>query len=192
MSGLLRKYGVPVDEIAGVVAVSTLPAIWSFLWSPLADAGLRRRTCLLLSALVSGITAAAAVLSVHGSLSWLTAMLFSMNAFAGLLGAANGALLTAMPEFLHGRAAGWYNAGNLGASAIGGGVVIWLADNAALPVVAVAVALVTVLPALGAFLIKEPMPAWRAIGPQISGLVHDLREVFLARRTWIGLVFFRQ
>jgi PAT family beta-lactamase induction signal transducer AmpG len=190
MPYLLRKYGVPVDQIAGVVAVSTLPSIWSFLWSPLADAGLRRRTCVLLSALVSGIAGALAILSVHSSLAWLTLLLFSMNAFAGLLGAANGALLTAMPGFLHGAAAGWYNAGNLGAGAIGGGVVIWLADNAALPVVAVAVAAAIVSPALAAFLIKEPVPARRAIGPQISGLIHDLRGVFLARRTWIGLVFF--
>jgi len=31
MPYLLRKNGVAVDQIAGVVAISTLPAIWSFL-----------------------------------------------------------------------------------------------------------------------------------------------------------------
>ncbi len=190
MPYLLRKYGVPVDQIAGVVAISTLPAIWSFLWSPLADAGLRRRTCVLLSALISGLTGAVAILSVHGPLAWLTLLLFLMNAFAGLLGSANGALLTAMPVFLRGTAAGWYQAGNLGIGAIAGGAVIWLADHAAPPVVALTVVASTILPALAAFLIEEPMPLRRAIGPQISGLAKDLHEVFLARRTWLGLVFF--
>jgi len=56
--------------------------------------------------------------------------------------------------------------------------------------VAVAVAAAIMLPALAAFLIEEPAPVRRAIGPQISGLFHDLREVFLSRRTWLGLVFF--
>ena len=190
MPYLLRKYGVPVNQIAGVVAVSTLPAIWYFLWSPLADAGLRRRTCVLLSALAAGLAGAAAILNVHGSLTSLALLLFLMNAFAGLLASANGALLTVIPEFLRGRAAGWYQAGNLGAAAIGGGMVIWLADNAALPVLAVAIGAAILLPALAAFLIEEPIPVRRAIGAQISGLFHDLREVFLARRTWVGLVFF--
>lgn len=190
MPYLLRKYSVPVDQIAGVVAVATLPAIWCFLWSPLADAGLRRRTCVLLSALVSGIAGALAILSVHGPLPWLTLLLFLSNAFSGLLGSANGALLTAMPVSLRGTAAGWYQAGNMGAGAIGGGVVIWLADHAALPVVAFAIAAATILPSLAALLIEEPVPLRRAIGPQISGLFRDLRDVFLSRRTWLGLVFF--
>jgi hypothetical protein len=95
-----------------------------------------------------------------------------------------------MPANLHGRAAGWYQAGNLGAGAIGGGIVILLADNVALPALAVAIAAMTALPALAAVLIREPEPVRRAIGRQIGGLFHDLRDVFLSRRTWLGLVFF--
>jgi PAT family beta-lactamase induction signal transducer AmpG len=190
MPYLLRKNGIPVDQIAGVVAISVLPAIWYFLWSPLADAGLRRSTCILLSAIAAAVAGAAAILGVHGPLPLLTLLLFLANAFSGLLGSANGALLTVMPESLRGRAAGWYQAGNLGGGAIGGGMVIWLADNAALSVVAVAIAAATVLPALAVFLIDEPAPVPRAVGPLLRGLFIDLREVFLARRTWLGLVFF--
>ena len=51
MPFLLRKYGVSVDQIAEVVVVASLPSIWSFLWSPLADVGLRRRSWVVLSAL---------------------------------------------------------------------------------------------------------------------------------------------
>ncbi len=190
MPYLLRKNGVPVDKIAPVVAIATLPAIWYFLWSPLADAGLRRRTCVLLSAAAAALAGAAAVLSVHGSLSFLTLLLFVANACSGLLGSANGALLTAMPDALRGRSAGWYQAGNLGGGAVGGGLVIWLADHASLPVLALGIAAVIFVPAVAAFRIEEPAPPRRAVGPLMRGLFHDMREVFSARRTWLGLVFF--
>ncbi len=190
MPYLLRKYGMPVDEIAKVVAIALLPAIWAFLWSPLADAGFRRRTWLIFSAVGAGLAAAAAIVSVRGSHVALAALLFLMNAFAGLLSSSCGALMTAMPEALRGRSAGWYQGGNNGSSAIGGGLMIWLTDHASLPVVAILVVAAMVLPALGAFLIREAAPVRRAIGPQVAALFRDMGEVFRARRTWLGLVFF--
>jgi MFS family permease len=190
MPYLLRKYGVAVDHIANITAVAILPSIWTFLWSPLADCGFRRRAWVIISALGSAFAAAAAILDVHGSPVMLTALLFLSNALSGLLSSSCGALLTAMPESLRGRSAGWYQAGNVGAGAIGGGLVIGLADRASLPVVATMVVLAMALPSLAAFLIDEPVPVRRAVVAQMKALFHDLREVFSARRTWLGLVFF--
>jgi len=45
------------------------------------------------------------------------------------------------------------------------------------------------LPVLAVFLIQEPLPVRSAIGPKILGLVHDMKDLFRSRRTWIGLVF---
>jgi MFS family permease len=187
---LLRKYGVAVDRIAGVVAVAMIPTAWGFLWSPLADAGLRRRSCVLFSALAAALAASVAILGIHGSLTVLTMLLFLSTAFSGLLGSATGGLLTGMPQSLRGRAAGCSQAGNLGGGAMGGGMVIWLADNAALPAVAAAIAAAIVVPALAALFIEEPDPFRRSLGPLLRALFHDLREVFLSRRTWLGLLFF--
>jgi MFS family permease len=190
MPYLLRKYGMPVEQIAGVVAIAILPSIWAFLWSPLADTGLRRRSWALISSICAGAAAAAAILGIHDSAAMLTALLFLTNAFAGLLSSACGALLTVMPESLRGRSAGWYQAGNTGGAAIGGGAVIWLADHASLPVVAMATVAAMVLPALFALLIAEPAPVHKAIIPQLEGMAHDLRELLRSRRTWLGLIFF--
>lgn len=190
MPYLLRKYGMPVDRIAGVVAIALLPAVWSFLWSPLADTGLRRRSWALISALCAGVAAAAAILGIHGSAATLTALLFLSNAFSGLLSSACGALLTVMPVSLRGRSAGWYQAGNTGGAAIGGGAGIWLADHVSLPMVALGIAAAMIVPALAAMLIDEPPPVQRAIVPQLKGMAHDLRELLRSRRTWLGLVFF--
>jgi MFS family permease len=117
-------------------------------------------------------------------------LLFLSNAFAGLLSSACGALLTLMPESLRGRSAGWYQAGNTGGGPIAGGALIWLADHASLPMVAIAVAGAMILPALAALLIEEPPPAQHAIVPQLKGMAHDLRELLRSRRTWLGLLFF--
>jgi MFS family permease len=45
------------------------------------------------------------------------------------------------------------------------------------------------LPVLAALLLEEPLPVRRAIGPQAAALIHDMKEIFRSRRTWIGLVF---
>jgi MFS transporter, PAT family, beta-lactamase induction signal transducer AmpG len=189
MPYLLRKYGISVDQIAKIVVVANLPTIWSFFWSPLADVGLRKRSWIVFSALSAGLAGGAAILGIHGSQALLTALLFVMNAFAGLLSSACGALLTAMPVALRGLSSGWYQGGNTGGAAIGGGLFIWLADHTSLPVVAVLSLAAIMLPALGALLIREPSPIRRAIGPQVTALGHDMGDLLRSRRTWIGLVF---
>jgi MFS family permease len=151
---------------------------------------MRRRFWVILSAIGTGLAGAVAILGVHGSTAMLTALLFLMNAFAGLLSSACGALMTVMPESLRGRAAGWYQSGNVGAGTIGGGMVIWLADHASLPVVASSIAAAMIVPSLAAFLIEEPLPVRRRIATQTIALFRDLREVFLSRRTWLGVIFF--
>jgi PAT family beta-lactamase induction signal transducer AmpG len=186
---LLRKHGMSVDQIARVVVVAGLPSIWSFLWSPLADAGLRKRSWVVVSSLGAGLAGAIAILSIDGSQAVLTGLLFMMNAFGGLLSSACGALLTAMSATLRGRSAGWYQSGNTGGAAAGGGLFIWLADHASVPILAGVILAAMLAPALAAWRIKEPPPVRRAIGPQISGMLDDMGSIFRSRRTWIGLVF---
>lgn len=181
---------MPVDEIGNMQAIALFPAIWAFLWSPLADTGLRKRSWVLVSAVCAAIAAGAAILDIRGPVSVLTALLFLANALTGLLSSACGGLLTVMPESVRGRSAGWYQAGNTGGAAIGGGAVIWLADHASLTVVAFAIAASMILPALAALWIQEPPPVQRAILPQLRGMGHDMRELLRSRRTWLGLTFF--
>jgi hypothetical protein len=73
---------------------------------------------------------------------------------------------------------------------MGGGATIWLADRVSLPVVGIAVAIAIALPALAAFRVKEPSPVTQAILPQMRSMFQDLRELFAARSTWLGLIFF--
>ena len=190
MPYLLRKQGVPVDRIAAIVAIATIPTIWAFIYAPVVDMGLRRRTWLFLAANGAAGLSALAVLISAKSLGTVTVLLFSATAISGLLSSANGALLTTLPAGSHGRAAGWYNAGNVGGGALGGGLAIWLADEVSLRALTACVALLVALPILAAFWIDEtPIPhvaAW----PRIVSLWRDLRAVVISPRTLAGLVFF--
>lgn len=187
---LLRKNGVPVDRIAGVVAIAFIPSVWSFLYSPLADVGLRRRSWILWASAAAALSGSAAILEIRGSLVLLTLLLFLSRAASGLVGTATGGLLTHISAAARGRAAGWSQAGNIGGGAIGAGAFIWFADRAELRVVAVAISATVMLPALAALLIDEAAPASRALGPLVRGLANDIRDVGLSARTWIGLLFF--
>jgi MFS family permease len=187
---LLRQHGVSVDRIAEVVAVSTIPTVWYFLWSPVVDLGFRRRTWILIAAGGAGLLVGTSVLVSSGSLVQLTALLFAANVIAMLLSSANGALLTTLNPAVRGRASGWYQAGNLGAGALGGGAAIWLASFTPIPVMALVCAVMSFLPALAALHISEaPIPRlqpavlFRAMG-------HDVWDVLKAPATWVGLLFF--
>jgi hypothetical protein len=88
MPYVLRRQGVPVDRIAEIVALASIPNVWYFLYSPVVDLGLHRRTWILLSASTAAVFAALAVLSSAGSLAILTALLFASGMTGSLISSA--------------------------------------------------------------------------------------------------------
>ena len=190
MPYVLRRQGVAVDRIAEIVSLASIPTVWYFLYSPVVDFGLRRRTWILLSATTAGLFAALAVLASAGSVGVLTLLLFASGAVASLMSSANGALLSLLDLRLRGRACGWIQAGNLGGGTVGGGVAIWLADRVSLPWLGFAVMILIVLPATAALFIEEPARRARLLIPLFSDLFADLRDVLWSRRTLFGLAFF--
>ena len=195
MPFVLRKHGIPVDRIAEVVAIAALPSVWYFFYSPVVDLGLRRRTWVMMSAVSAGLFCASATLLAGGSLPLLTILLFLASAAGGLASTANGTLLSTLLPNVRGRASGWYQAGNLGGGAIGGGVAIWLAGVATLPVLSLGVFLLVAGPVVAALLIEEePRPPKRdhpvSIPALFGPLLRDVRAVFWSPRALIGLVFF--
>ena len=190
MPYVLRRQGVAVDRIAEIVALASIPNVWYFLYSPVVDFGLRRRTWIVLSAATAGFFAAMAVLSSTGSLGFLTVLLFASGAVGSLISSSNGALLSLLDPRVRGRASGWYQAGNLGGGTVGGGVAIWLADRVSLPWLGLGVFTLIVLPATAALLIEEPARRARALLPLFTDLFADLRDLLWSRRTLFGLAFF--
>ena len=187
---LLRKHDVPVDRIAEVVAVASIPWIWFFLWSPVVDLGLRRRTWILLASGLSAACGLAAVLESAGSLALLTTLLVAGNVTITWVTAAVGALLSTLNPGVRGQASGWTQAGGVGAGSLAGGAMIWLADAVSLPLLAAICAGLIFLPALAALQVVESSLPRLTAGPLFSALFRDVRDVLWSWRTLVGLFFF--
>jgi MFS family permease len=190
MPYVLRRNGVAVERIAEIVALAILPTIWCFLYSPLVDLGLSRRTWLLGSSALAAVCSGMAVLLISRSLALVTALLFLSTAFSGLISTSCGTLLTALPASARGSAGGWYNAGNLGAGALGASMSIWLADRVSAPSLAVFVVAFSFLPMLSAFAIREEPRVSAKLRVLLSEMFAEMRQMARSPRTLTGLLFF--
>lgn len=129
---LLGKAGVKAEGVAALVAVSFIPQTWKFLWAPVADLTLTRKSWYALSAVFSGIGLAAlgAIPPVAESLPLMSAVAFGASLATTFLAMSVESLMAyGTPDAERGRAGGWFQAGNLGGFGIGGGAALWIAEN---------------------------------------------------------------
>jgi MFS transporter, PAT family, beta-lactamase induction signal transducer AmpG len=187
---LLRQHGVSTDRIAGVVAFAMIPSTWCFVWSPIVDLGLKRRTWVLLTTFVSAPLYGLAIFETTSSAAWVTGLLFAANLVTSPGGSAVGAVMSAVGAEDRGKASGWFQAGNIGAGTLLGGASVWLSGRAGLPVLAAAASALCALPALAAFWIVEKPHPKLAPGPLFNALGRDLRDLLWRGSTALGLLFF--
>lgn len=192
MPFLLRKAGVPVEQIATASAAANIPIIYYFLWAPIVDLGLKRRSWLVLSSIASGVCASFAFLvPLPGQLALFTALVTLACALNTMVSSSNGALMAStLPANLRGRASGWYQFANVGGVSIGGGVLLWLGDSLSLRSTAFVLAILIALPSLAAFFIsedrREPIPlieTWRVMFTEVW-------TILKSRAGLVGLIFF--
>ena len=131
---MLRKAGVPLDQIANFQVAVFIPAFLYFLWAPVVDVGLRRRTWLVIAAAISAcLLLCAALQPLPANLGYFTLLLSLGNAFSLLIISATGGLVAeTVPPELFGRAAGWLQAGNLGGAAVFGAIALSLSEQLSL------------------------------------------------------------
>lgn len=188
---LLRNAGLSVHAIANIVAVALLPAAYQLFWAPVLDLGIRRRAWLVYLSLTGGLCLGATMLiEIPGHLREYEVFLVVGQLLTGLVASCNGALVsTTLPDNLRGRAAGWVNAGNLGASVLGGGLTLTLANHVSTLSAAIALFLCVALPSLAALLIAEPPPCRDKLVPHMGRMRRDVWNAVKARKGWSGLLF---
>ena len=129
---LLAAGGVGVDAIAVLGVWSLLPQLLKVLAGPLVDATLTTKAWYLIGTVATGvfISATGIIPTTSGNLTLITVfvLLISMASAISAL-AADSIMAHATNPEEKGRAGGWSQAGNLGGSAIGGGLGLWLAQN---------------------------------------------------------------
>jgi MFS family permease len=188
---LLRQIGYPVDQIGSIESIVLLPMTLYFLWSPLVDFGLRRRTWMVLLATVSAVMLAAAILLLVHHPHLATAMLcagFAVN----LLTTSCGGALIALTQNEAGRAkaAAWMQGGGLAAQALGGALLLYLSRR--LPTVATAIfaAALAAVPAAIALTIGEqpPQSSRHNLWPTVKAMAAEIRSTLFARKAIAALL----
>ena len=184
---LLTKAGVGVEDVAGLVAASYVPHTWKFLWAPIVDTTLSRKRWYLMAAIVSaaGILLMGAIPATSAMLSVLYAVVLVSNVASSFLGMSTESLMVYNTKGeAHGRAGGWFQAGNLGGVGLGGGAGLWLTQAMPEPWMAGAVlAIACGLCASVLVFLPEPprMSGAGSYGRTLLAVLKDLWDVARAR-----------
>src|SRR5262249_359453 len=129
---VLRRHGIPVERIAAIGASVSAPTIWYFLWAPIVDVKLRRRSWVLLLSMATAVCCAFAIAGDGApSIKRLTALFIAASVFSQPISSAIGGLVgTVVPNELRGRTGGWTQAGIVGGGVLTGGITVWLTSHA--------------------------------------------------------------
>ena len=186
---VLVRAGFSVAAAASIVALGLSANVWRFAGSPIVDLTLTLRRWYLL-----GLAACVVTLFVLGVMPLRTdaAVLLTVFAFLAQIGSnllvipVGGFIAHTVAEEAKGRAAGWYQAGNLGGNGIGGGVGVWLASHYSFFVAGVVLAAAMVLSALALRFVPDVRPV---TGETVGFRVREMgRDLLVLIRTPIGLV----
>ena len=181
MSSLLRRENMSLGDIANVTALISLPPTLYFLWSPLVDFVVRRRTWIAAAGTVTGALLCAALesptLGAPGpKLLLLLAMCVSL-----LTSAAIGGLMAALvPPDEKARAGGFYQVGNVGLAALVGGGMLYFSDHLTRRWFGVASGLMVAVPALLALYVAEPEVIGKhdSYGAVLKRIGSEFRQTF--------------
>ncbi len=191
---LLTKSGVPIGQIAGLIALAFLPHTWKFLWAPIADTTLTRKGWYVIGCVTSaiGIWATGAIPATPSGLAVLSVVVVISNFAVTLVGMATESLMAYdTPEDEKGRAGGWFQAGNLGGAGLGGGAGLWMAQHLGAPWMAGAIlGAVCLLCCLALIFVTEPEASHRHenLARSIASVGKDLWSVATARTGALALV----
>jgi MFS family permease len=129
---VLTRAGFSVALAASIVAIGVSANLWRFLWGPVADLTLTARRWYLLGLGTSAATLfVLAFIPLHQNAAavLMTVVFISQVAATLIVLPVGGLMAHTVAEEAKGRAAGCYQAGNLGGTGIGGGVGVWLASH---------------------------------------------------------------
>ncbi len=129
---ILKQQGQSDAVIASLVAINLLPHTWKVLWAPIADSTMTRKRWYVLSNGTSCATilGLAFIPITNANLTIIEVLVFVNSLAITFVGmAVEGLMAHATPPEERGRAAGWFQAGNVGGAGLGGGLGLMLATD---------------------------------------------------------------
>ena len=187
---LLRRAGLSVGEVANAIALLGIPTAIYFLWSPLADVCLPRRTWYALSTACAGIALTVGCWILERDTRLAIGIFFVGMLFCMLISSAYGGLMASIvaPENRT-RASAWAQASNLGGGAIGPGILLYAALHASTSGWALIALILVLLPTAALIGLHEPtrLPS-PGFSLHLREIRHELRATCLLPRNLFGLL----
>lgn len=149
---LLRNQGVTPGRAASIAALIQLPHAIYFLWGPVTDFWMRRRTWLMVASLAAAIAILAAFRQPTLATPWAVGLMFLGACLGVIVAAACGGMMgTLTSEANKRRACSAYQAGSLAVGAVAVFLLLKCAPRLTLSELGMIVAAMLALPALFAF-----------------------------------------
>jgi MFS transporter, PAT family, beta-lactamase induction signal transducer AmpG len=146
---LLRNEGVTPGRAASIAALIALPHAIYFLWGPITDFWIRRRTWLMIAAAAAAAAVAAAFHQPTLATPWAVRLLFLGACFAVVVAAACGGMMgTLTSETNKRRASSFYQSGSLATGAVAVFLLLSFAERLTLGALGWIVAAMIVVPSL--------------------------------------------
>lgn len=175
---LLTQKGFPVALTAGIVAIGLSANLWRFVWGPIVDLSLSLHKWYwlsLLACIASVLLLCFIPLTVKNATLLSIIVFISQVAGTTTLLPINGLMAKRIRENKKGAASGWYQAGNLAGTGIGGGVGLWLATHYNLILAGIVLCVVSIFFAMVMLLIKDiPYRKEKTIVYEIKGMSKDI------------------
>ncbi len=188
------RAGLAVSTIAGIVGMTFLGGGWTFLWAPVADYTLSRKTWYLIavSATSLGLVAMTVIPITPGTAGLLSALTLVTTVTATFIAfATEGLMAHNTPLATRGRAAGWFQSGNQFGQTAGGGLALWLIKHMPSPWAAgLVIAGILLACAVPLRLLEEPPrpPGTDSMGDRAKDALRELVSILRARAGRIALI----
>jgi PAT family beta-lactamase induction signal transducer AmpG len=187
---LLAEQRLPEATIATITAIVFSPLCWSFVVSPMLDVRFSRRAYAAGFAVLAAVALTVAVWNVHRLAVVEAALLVGVSAVNLSSNALFGWLASVLPKDDETRVSAWANAANIG----GSGVMVIAAGECiqrlALPVAAVLLGLLVLLPAVVFLWMPAPGPDRKLAQESFAGFFRELGMLLGQREVLVALAMF--
>jgi MFS family permease len=181
LSYLLRREGVDPARGASIVALVTLPHAIYFLWGPVTDFWMRRRTWLMLAAVAAAAAQLAAFHQPRLASPWAVGLMFLGLCLGGLVVAACGGIMgTLRSEKSRRLASSFYQSGSLAFGGFAVFLLVSLAGRLRLGSLGWILAAMIVVPSLAALAAPgQSLLSEHTTGEAASRIWRELQATFL-------------
>ena len=182
LSLLLRRQGVSLGQVAAIVSLLNVPQTIYFVWSPITDFWILRRSWLMLASALSGVFLILSF-SAPSLASRTTVIILFLSACLGqiIVSSCGGIMGTLRSEVSRRRASSFYQSGSLAFGALGVFVIALAVEHVRVSRLGWIVAAMMVIPSLAAL----------AAPRQDSLSMETLRDAFHRIRREFRLTFWR-